>query len=148
MWREDRTNAENDAHRNKIRNLVFPVFGQINPSFVRTFAEDMARIRQTDDIAEDYFQEAAESIVKPSADALLDISIPELLAHRHWRYVLWRLLENCSFSRETFSKLCALLEKYRTEPSGTVTLSGKLFQSPAFELKARRKHLLLFPRSK
>ena len=142
QWREDRTNAENEARRNKIRNLVFPVFAEINPSFVKTLGEDMARIRQTDDIAEDYYREAAAKIIK-HADNSLEISVVPLLELKHWRYVLWRLLEDCSFSAETFEKLCALLERYKTEPLGTVTLSGKTFQSPAYVLKARRKTLVL-----
>ena len=141
-WREDSTNAENGARRNMIRNQVFPVFRQINPSFVKTLGEDMARIRQTDDIADDYFREAAERIVK-EVDNSLEISVVPLLELKHWSYVLWRILEDCSFSAETFEKLCALLEKYRTEPLGTVTLSGKTFQSPTHILRARRKVLVL-----
>ena len=42
-WREDRTNASNDFKRNKIRNLVFPIFKEINPSFVQTLNSDMER---------------------------------------------------------------------------------------------------------
>ena len=42
-WREDHTNAENDFKRNKIRNLVFPVFKEINPSFIQTLNADMQR---------------------------------------------------------------------------------------------------------
>ena len=42
-WREDSTNAENDYKRNKIRNLVFPVFQEINPSFIQTLNRDMQR---------------------------------------------------------------------------------------------------------
>ena len=146
-WREDSTNAENGVKRNKIRNLVFPVFAQINPSFIRTLGEDMQRIRQTDDIAEDYFREAAPGIVKSAPGkaegAILEISVTGLLALRHWRYVLWRILEDCSFSAETFDKLCTLLERYRTGTPGTVTLSGKTFQSPACILRARKKSLIL-----
>ena len=148
-WREDHTNAENEVKRNKIRNLVFPVFARINPSFIRTLGEDMERIRQADDIADDYFREAAENIVRsqPSGGSLMEISVTGLVALKHWRYVLWRLLENYSFSSETFEKLCSLLEKYRSQPSGTVTLSGKTFQSPRFELSAHKKYLILRPRS-
>ena len=40
-WREDRTNASNDFKRNKIRNQVFPVFKEINPSFIQTLNRDM-----------------------------------------------------------------------------------------------------------
>jgi len=42
-WREDSTNAQSDCKRNKIRNLVFPVFRDINPSFVQTLNRDMER---------------------------------------------------------------------------------------------------------
>ncbi len=42
-WREDHTNAQNEYKRNKIRNLVFPVFKEINPSFVETLNEDISR---------------------------------------------------------------------------------------------------------
>ena len=42
-WREDSTNALNDYKRNKIRNQVFPLFREINPSFVQTLNRDMER---------------------------------------------------------------------------------------------------------
>ncbi len=42
-WREDSSNASNNFKRNKIRNLVFPVFREINPSFVQTLNRDMER---------------------------------------------------------------------------------------------------------
>ena len=45
-WREDATNALSDYKRNKIRNLVFPVFKEINPSFVQTLNSDMRRFAQ------------------------------------------------------------------------------------------------------
>jgi len=43
QWREDATNALNDYKRNKIRNLVFPVFKEINPKFVEVLNRDMER---------------------------------------------------------------------------------------------------------
>ena len=43
QWREDASNAANDYKRNKIRNLVFPVFSEINPRFVETLNRDMER---------------------------------------------------------------------------------------------------------
>ncbi len=45
-WREDNSNASNDFKRNKIRNLVFPVFREINPSFVQTLNRDMERFAE------------------------------------------------------------------------------------------------------
>ena len=43
-WREDSTNSQNEYKRNKIRNQVFPIFKEINPSFVETLNSDMTRI--------------------------------------------------------------------------------------------------------
>ena len=45
-WRDDSTNALNDYKRNKIRNLVFPIFAQINPSFIQTLNRDMERFAE------------------------------------------------------------------------------------------------------
>ena len=45
-WREDSSNASNDYKRNKLRNLVFPVFREINPSFVETLNRDMGRFAE------------------------------------------------------------------------------------------------------
>ncbi|MBO5596652.1 MAG: tRNA lysidine(34) synthetase TilS [Bacteroidales bacterium] len=45
-WREDSTNAQSDYKRNKLRNLVFPVFREINPSFIRTLNRDMVRFAE------------------------------------------------------------------------------------------------------
>ncbi|MBO4755783.1 MAG: tRNA lysidine(34) synthetase TilS, partial [Bacteroidales bacterium] len=40
-WREDATNAQNEYKRNKIRNQVFPIFKEINPSFIQTLNNDI-----------------------------------------------------------------------------------------------------------
>lgn len=45
-WREDHTNAQNEYKRNKIRNQVFPVFKEINPSFIQTLNNDMTVISE------------------------------------------------------------------------------------------------------
>lgn len=45
-FREDGTNAGNEYKRNKLRNLVFPVFRDINPSFVQTLNRDMERFAE------------------------------------------------------------------------------------------------------
>lgn len=123
-WREDRTNAENIAKRNILRNEVFPLLEKINPSFLTTVQEDMERLRQADDIAEDYFLSCGLGA------ASNEISADKLLALKHWKFVLWRLLENCHLNKQTFDKLTELLEKFKSYPRGTITMSGKTFESP------------------
>lgn len=108
-WREDRTNSECLYKRNIIRNEVFPIFGRINPSFVRTLCDDMGRFSQTADIVEDFFQDARSKVMLPDGD----ISIGCLLGVRHWEYVLWRLLEGSGISRSDFDGLVCLLESGR-----------------------------------
>ena len=61
-WREDATNAENDFKRNKIRNLVFPVFKEINPSFIQTLNKDMERFAMGEDAPEETETPERESL--------------------------------------------------------------------------------------
>lgn len=115
-WREDRSNAESEVKRNKLRNQVFPVFKEINPSFVRTLGEDMKRVAQVDDIAEDYFRTAREAILLPDGS----ISAKKLLGFKHWEYLLWRLLEGSHIGADEFSSLVDCLRAGRQ-------LGGKTF---------------------
>lgn len=108
-WREDRTNRENVYKRNKIRNEVFPIFEEINPSYIRTLNEDMKRFAQVDDIAEDYFASVRDGL----SDEDGDILISELLKLRHWEFVLWRMLEESGIGRQEFDSLTSLLKSDR-----------------------------------
>lgn len=133
-WREDSTNSENTFKRNKIRNEVFPLFAQMNPSFLRTLQRDMQHFREVDDIAEDYYLAAREKVLSGGV-----ISITELRKYRHWEYVLWRLLESAGLSEETFGKLVELLKSGRT-------ISGKVFESPTHIVSIKLKSILVSER--
>ena len=138
-YREDRTNAENDARRNRIRNNVFPEFAQINPSFVRTLNADMERFAQADDIAEDYFREAEAGVVDGNA-----VRVPELLALKHWKYVFFRLMEPYGFHAETFGAMVRLLEE-RAEGGGG-TFAGKRFLSGTHVVETSSDAMTVMPR--
>lgn len=116
-WREDRTNGEDMCKRNILRHKVLPVLKDINPSALSTLSKDMFHIREVDDIASDYYTEhkAAQN------------SISELLKLKHWKYVLYRALQEKDFSEGVFEDLCRLLE------SGDQT-SGKKFLSSDWAL--------------
>ena len=139
-YREDRTNAENDAHRNRIRNEVFPEFAKINPSFVRTLNADMKHFAQADAIVEDYFREAEAKIMSGNGTILAD----ELLALKHWQYVFFRIAEPCGFSAGTLDAALALLTE-RAEGRGT--FAGKRFLSPTHVLETSSKGFTVRPRS-
>ena len=105
-YREDSTNAELEYKRNRIRNAVFPEFERINPSFVRTLNTDMEHFAQADAIVQDYFIQAKEKILEEDT-----IKVPELLSLKHWRYVLFRLVEPLGFHADTFDALARRLEE-------------------------------------
>ena len=87
-YRDDATNAADTFKRNQLRNQVFPILRNINPSFERTLAEDMRRLRMVDAIADDYFREQ-ESLVWDGRR--IDTDLLQTLPH--WEYILYRILE-------------------------------------------------------
>lgn len=135
-YREDRTNAENDAQRNRIRNEVFPEFARINPSFVRTLNSDMKHFAQAEAVLEDYFLEAKAGVTSRDGSVIAD----KLLALKHWEYVLFRITEPCGFSSGTFDALTALLTE-RAEGRGT--FAGKRFYSPTHMLETSSRGFTL-----
>lgn len=127
-WREDRTNAENVYKRNKIRNEIFPLFAEINPSFLKALGRDMVHLAQEHEIAERYYK----SLSLPSLEE--GINIRTLMAQDSWEWLLFRLCEPYNLSEETFGKLVALLKSGRT-------VSGKSFESPTHILSIKGKML-------
>ena len=102
-WREDSTNAGTEIKRNLLRHKVFPLFGEINPSFLETLRRDRLHLAQTDAIAEDYFQSARPSVQEAGGR----IDLRKLLGFKHWRYLLFRLTEG--MDEATLGRLCDLL---------------------------------------
>ena len=133
-WREDRTNSDSAYKRNRIRNEIFPLFEKINPAFLRTLGRDMEHIALVDDIADSYYNSVRPALGDP-------VRIDALLALEHWEYVLWRISEPCSLSEETFGKLRDLLRRFKDAPRGTVTASGKTFESPEGRITIKKGRL-------
>jgi len=88
-WREDSTNSDTAYKRNNLRKKVMPVFAELNPSYLRTLSADMERFAQVDDIAEDYYLEAAKVCILP--DGAIDLK--KVITFKHWEYLLFRFTE-------------------------------------------------------
>ncbi|MBO4447184.1 MAG: tRNA lysidine(34) synthetase TilS [Bacteroidales bacterium] len=140
QWREDSTNAVNDCKRNIIRNELFPLLESINPAFLRTVGQDIVHFSAGNAILEDY----AAGFFGTAGDIRTDgLKIDDLLSRRHWKFLLWYALEPFGFSGPTMEKLTALLERYASEPRGTVTIGGKTFESPDWTLQIHKGKLIL-----
>lgn len=127
-YHDDRTNAETVYKRNRIRHLVFPVFESLNPSFLTTFAREMTAFSEVQEIADDYFISVRESVCEPAGkDELLRVNAVRLCHLKHYKYVLYRLLEAYGFRDRLLEPVVRLLESGKT-------FSGKVFEAPCYEL--------------
>lgn len=127
-YHDDRTNAETVYKRNRIRHLVFPVFESLNPSFLTTFAREMNAFSEVQEIADDYFISVRESVCEPAGkDELLSVNAVRLCHLKHYKYVLYRLLEAYGFRDRLLEPVVRLLESGKT-------FSGKVFEAPGYEL--------------
>ena len=137
-YREDSSNASSDYKRNRIRNEVFPIFEKINPSFVRTLNREMGYFSDVAEIVEDY---CASEVTPPVVNGEVRniCSIPELLSHKHWRYLLYYMLEPYGFNSATVASIEDLLESDRT-------ISGKCFESEEYELVIERTDICVRPK--
>lgn len=127
-YHDDRTNAETVYKRNRIRHLVFPVFESLNPSFLTTFAREMNAFSEVQEIADDYFLSVRDGVCEPAGkDELLRVNAVRLCDLKHYKYVLYRLLEVYGFRDRLLEPVVRLLESGKT-------FSGKVFEAPGYEL--------------
>ena len=136
-YHDDRTNAETVYKRNRIRHLVFPVFESLNPSFLTTFAREMNAFSEVQEIADDYFISVRESVCEPAGkDELLRVNAVRLCHLKHYKYVLYRLLEVYGFRDRLLEPVVRLLESGKT-------FSGKVFEAPGYELITAGEFLIV-----
>lgn len=136
-YHDDRTNVETVYKRNRIRHLVFPVFESLNPSFLTTFAREMNAFSEVQEIADDYFLSVRESVCEPAGkDDLLRVNAVRLCHLKHYKYVLYRLLEAYCFRDRLLEPVVRLLESGKT-------FSGKVFEAPGYELITAGEYLIV-----
>ncbi len=131
-YRNDSTNFSSDYKRNMLRNEVFPVFEKVNPSAVRTLNREMGYFREANDIVADYCRKQVEDITKASEERIdVRISYNDLLSQKHWRYLLYYILEPYGFNSSTLASIEDLLASDRT-------VSGKRFDSKDYTVITER----------
>ena len=139
-YRDDSSNFESDYKRNRIRNEVFPIFEKVNPSFVKTLNREIGYFAEAGSIVEDWCQTQLPNVLchpKRSEGSVI-ISLPALLLTKHWKYLLYYILQPYGFNSATLESLEDLLESNRT-------ISGKRFESSTHILYTERDSLVIRP---
>ena len=140
-YRNDSTNFSSEYKRNMLRNEVFPVFEKINPSVIRTMNREMSYFAEAGDIVSDWADEAVSGICHSDDRGSVRVSYVDLLSNRHWRYLLYHILEPYGFNSSTLASLEDLLSSDRT-------VSGKRFESKDYDVLTERDSLCIVPRDK
>ena len=88
----------------------------------------MNAFSKVQEIADDYFISVRESVCEPAGkDELLRVNAVRLCHLKHYKYVLYRLLEAYGFRDRLLEPVVRLLESGKT-------FSGKVFEAPGYEL--------------
>ena len=77
-WREDSSNAENNYVRNKIRNQIVPVLGEIHPEFLQNFSKTLELANENKALISQIIAEKKKDLFELKNNAI-HISIDELL---------------------------------------------------------------------
>ena len=151
-YRNDSTNFSSEYKRNMLRNEVFPVFERINPSVIRTLNREMGYFAEAGEIVSDWADEIVISLHQnydevashchPEEGQSPDvrISYDALKAQKHWRYLLYHILQPYGFNSSTIASLEDLLSSDRT-------LSGKRFESMDYVLLTERTGFLVLAKA-
>ncbi len=137
-YRNDSTNFSSEYKRNMLRNEVFPVFEKVNPSVVRTLNREMGYFAEANEIVADYCRKEVEDICHPEEQGDMRISYQALLSKKHWRYLLYHILEPYGFNSAVLASIEDLLSSDRT-------VSGKRFDSKDHTVLMERDHMHVVP---
>lgn len=131
QYRTDSTNLEVEYKRNKLRNQVFPILEQMNPSFIKTISREMNYFSQIRNITDEWI-EGQIADIDPR-----NIYLPELLSKSNWEYILYRLLSKSNFNSSVIESVQKLIK------SEGVTFSGKTYYSSSHILYTTSSSLII-----
>ncbi len=130
-YRTDSTNLDVEYRRNRLRNQVFPIFEQMNPSFIKTISREMGYFSQIRNIADEWIEAQIADIDPRNIDLVL------LLSKSNWEYILYRLLSKFSFNSSVIASVQKLIK------SEGITISGKTYYSSTHVLYTTTSSLLI-----
>lgn len=123
-YRDDRTNFESHYYRNRIRNIIFPEFEKINPSFLNTVSRNTVYISQAAEILEETASGIKMKVCRTEgSDTVIDIA--GLMEEKHYGYWLHSILSGYGFGSGQTKEIERCLISGQT---------GRIFRSGTSEL--------------
>ena len=129
-YRDDRTNAENTVKHNKLRNQVFPILRELNPSFEETLAADMDRLRLVERIADGFYEDHVRLVWDGRRiDTTLLKTIPG------WEYILYRILESEGMTPPLIGQATEIVRSGQSgrRAGAFISAAGRLVREEAVE---------------
>jgi tRNA(Ile)-lysidine synthase len=130
--REDSTNSSLKFKRNKIRHQILPVLESINPSVIRTIAENAQTLAETEMVFQQRVQEVVDHIGS-WIDENYIINLRELEQYTPLRTYLFELVRPFNF---TTAQLDGIIESFGSN-------SGKKFFSSTHRMIKNRDNLII-----
>ena len=133
-YRTDESNFETIYKRNKLRNIVFPILKELNPSVVKTMNENANRISKSYAFYEKHSKELLRQLVHNNLiNNTSTLRIPDLIHTGFPEIILFEWLNSFGFSEDVIQNIEDALSAQ----------SGKRFLSEKYELIKDRDLLIL-----
>ncbi len=136
-YRDDITNFESHYARNRIRNIIFPEFQKINPSFLNTVYRNTGYITQAIELLEEVINAKRGDLFNIDGE-LLTIDIEKLKREKNISFWLFGILGDYGFNNTHFSNIETILNGQ----------SGKTFFSATHEMILDRGVIKVYPLEK
>ncbi len=129
----DSTNAKTIYYRNKIRNIIIPIFKEMNPSFSNTMLNNMEHISQVSSFLNNHINSLKENIITKKENQHI-LNIPEILKQNNPKLILFELLNNYDFNSATINSVFNCINNNE---------SGKTFYNNTFRLITDREKIII-----
>ena len=134
-YRDDHTNFESHYARNRVRNIIFPEFRKINPSFLNTVRRDSEYFREASQIIDGVY-EGVRSRTCAQDEGVLLIDTRALLTEGHCGYWLNQMLREYGFNSGQVADIVRCMD------SGQ---NGRVFRSGSHELLYGTERMKVYP---
>jgi tRNA(Ile)-lysidine synthase len=136
QWREDSSNESDKYLRNKIRHHLVPMFAELNPNFLDSFAATLAHLNEAQELVDDATYMIAKEVIQEKNYGCISFDLRKLLKVPNYKGYLYQWLKPYGFS--AWNDIYKLVDSQ----------SGKIIYGDGYILLKDRAFLLLYEDAK